>query len=80
VTGPSGRLAVLFLVALLGVLAAVGLVVADLAGPVALAAYVVAVAALLVAGAVRSRRASVRPAPKRCTCCDGDHAAPVRVV
>jgi hypothetical protein len=40
------------------------------------------VAALLAVGALRLRRLSAGAAPpvQHCTCCDGDHAAPVRVV
>jgi len=76
------RLQVLFLVALLGVLVVVGVVVADLGGPVAAAVYGVVAVGLLVAGAARARAAvTARPRPvQHCTCCDGDHTAPVQVV
>jgi hypothetical protein len=85
-TGLSRRLAGLFLLALLGALLAVGLVVADLGGGVALAVYALAVTALLVGGAVAGKcRAATRVAPARspgghCSCCDGDHTAPVKVI
>jgi hypothetical protein len=75
------RLQVLFLLSLLGVLVAVGVVVGELAGPLAVATYAVAVLALLLVGAARARRttAARRPA-QHCSCCDGDHTAPVQVV
>jgi hypothetical protein len=76
------RLQVLFLLALVGVLAALGLVVAELGGPVAVAVYAAVVLGLLVAGAARAR-AALAPARRpvqHCTCCDGDHTAPVQVV
>jgi hypothetical protein len=76
------RLAALFLLALLGVLVAGGVVVADLGGPVAAGVYAGVVLALLVVGALRARRAAVpaRRPVQHCTCCDGDHSAPVQVV
>jgi uncharacterized membrane protein len=81
VTGPSRRLAALFLLALAGVAVVVGIVVAELGGPPALGGYALAVLVLAGAGAVRGRRAAARQArPARCSCCDGDHTAPVRVV
>jgi hypothetical protein len=74
-------LAALFLVALVGVLVAGGLVAAQVGGALALAGYTGVVLALLALAAVRLRRlapgASQQP---HCTCCDGDHLAPVRVV
>ena len=75
-------LAALFLLALGGLVVAVGIVLADVGGVPVLAVYLVLVLALLAAGAVRVRRAAAsraRPAA-HCTCCDGDHSAPVRVV
>jgi len=75
------RLQVLFLLSLAGVLLAVGVVVGELAGPLAAAVYGAAVLALLVVGAVRARRAVAARRPvQHCSCCDGDHAAPVQVV
>ena len=78
----TGRLQLLFLVALLGVLVVVGVVVAELGGPVAAAVFAVVALGLLVAGAARARAAvAARPRPvQHCTCCDGDHTAPVQVV
>lgn len=73
------RLQVLFLLALLGVLVAVGVVVHALGGVVAVAGYAVAALALLAVGAGRAR-ARAEPRGRRCTCCDGDHTAPVRVL
>ncbi len=81
-TTPPRGLAALFLVALLGVLVAGGIVAAELGGAVALVAYAVVVVALLALAVVRLRRLAAAPAPAQshCTCCDGDHLAPVRVV
>ena len=76
------RLQVLFLAALAGLLLVVGVVVGELVGPAAVAVY----AALVLAGlAVAARRAKAAAAPARrpvqhCTCCDGDHTAPVQVI
>jgi hypothetical protein len=75
------RLQVLFLLSLLGVLLAVGVVVGEVAGPVGAAGYALAAGGLVVLGAARARRASAsRRLVRHCTCCDGDHAAPVQVV
>ena len=65
----SARLAALFVAALLGVLAAVGVAVATL-GPVALAVYAVLVVGLL-AGLVRRARSLRAPQHegRTCTCC-----------
>ncbi len=77
------RLQLLFLLALLGVLVAVGVVVVDLLGPVAGVVYaVLAVGAVLVA-AGRARAAAVearRAAGRTCTCCTTSHFDPVKVV
>ena len=76
------RLQVLFLVALLGVLAVVGLVVAAIGGTLAAGVYAVVALVLLGLGAARARAAlapRTRPV-QHCTCCDGDHTAPVQVV
>lgn len=80
-TGLSRRLAALFLLALVGVVVAVGIVVADLGGLPLLLGYAAAVAVLAVLGATRGRRVAAAAAPPaHCGCCDGDHTAPVRVV
>jgi hypothetical protein len=79
----SRRPQVLFLLALLGVLAAVGTVVADLLGPAAAAGYGVVVVALVVLGAGRARAAEARrraAAGRTCTCCTSSQHDPVRVV
>ena len=79
------RVAVPFLLALLGVLAALGVAVHALAGGVGLAAYAVAVAALL-GGLGRTARRLVRqraarpPASRTCSCCTGSHSDPVEVI
>jgi len=80
---PSKRLAALFGVALLGVLVAGGLLVAALGGLPAVLGYVAVAAVLLGLGVARARRLAPPPTPARvqhCTCCDGDHTAPVQVV
>ena len=77
------RLQVLFLAALLGVLVVVGVVVADLAGPWATAAYAVVVGVLLSLGAARARGAQAREraaAGRTCTCCTTSQHDPVKVV
>ncbi|HWH30403.1 MAG TPA: hypothetical protein VNU26_15865 [Mycobacteriales bacterium] len=81
-TAVPRHLAVLFLLALAGVLLVLGIVLAEVAGPVAAALFAAAAIAALAYGATRARRAAVarQPPSRRCTCCDGDHSAPVRVV
>ncbi len=78
----SRRVQLLFLAALVGVLVCVGLGVLALAGSVPALAYAVVALGLLVAGAARARAAvAARSRPvQHCTCCDGDHTAPVQVV
>ena len=79
-TPPRG-LAALFLVALLGVLVVGALVALEVGGVLALAGYVAVVVVLLALAVLRLRRLAPPPAPKQhCSCCDGDHLAPVRVV
>jgi len=73
------RLQVLFLLALLGVLVAVGLVVADLGGPLATAAYAVLVLGVLLSAAARARAAAAPPAGRTCTCCTSTVHDPVVV-
>jgi len=74
----SARLQVLFLAALGGVLAVLGLLAWGIAGPVAAWAYSVGVVALLVVGAWRARLAAV-PAGRTCTCCTSTVHDPVQV-
>jgi hypothetical protein len=77
------RLQVLFLVALLGVLACVGLLVLSLAGGLAASAYAVVVVVLLGLGAGRARAAQARAkrlAGRSCDCCTTSQHDPVRVV
>ena len=81
--GPGRRPQLLFLAALLGLLAAVGTVVADLLGPVAAGLYGAAVLALLVVGAARARAAEAsrrERAGRTCTCCTSSQHEPVRVI
>ena len=78
---PSRRLAGLFLVALLGVIAVVGIVAHAVGGVAGLIGWLALATAALTAGAARLRHAVAGPAPaQHCTCCDGDHTAPVRIV
>ena len=81
------RLQVLFLVALLGVLSAVGLVVAAVAGPWAAAGYALVALLVLSVAAARARAAQDRArersrsaAGRTCTCCTTTQHDPVRVV
>jgi hypothetical protein len=83
----SRRLQVLFLVALVGVLACVGLLVLALTGPVPALAYsVVAVLGLAVAAArARAAQAAARAAARSaagrtCTCCTTSQHDPVKVI
>ena len=85
-TGFSKRLGLLFLVALVGVLAMIGAVLGrELGGPVALG-YALVVIALLATGSVLARRqeraaADARLAAGRtCTCCTGTVHDPVQVL
>jgi hypothetical protein len=77
------RLAVLFLLALLGVLAAVGLVVGAALGRGAGVAYAVLVVLGLMAATVAAKR-RVRAAAvaqgRTCTCCTGTVHDPVQVI
>ena len=76
------HLAALFLLALAGVLVAAGIVVGELAGPVGAVVYGAAALAAVGYAAARARRAAAvrQQQSRRCSCCDGDHSAPVRVV
>ena len=81
------RVQVLFLLALLGTLVCVGLLVAELAGPAAVAGYAVVALVLLALGSARARaaQASVQAASRRdagrtCTCCTTSQHDPVKVV
>ncbi len=82
-TSVPRRLAAVFLVALLGVLALLGAVAWQLGGALALAVYAVAVVGLL---AVLASRARALAAEQRagtghtCTCCTASQHDPVRVV
>lgn len=72
------RLQVLFLIALLGVLAAIGTLLGALAGPWVAATYAVVVVGLLAAGARRARAAQA-PLARACSCCTGTVHDPVQV-
>ena len=71
------RLQLLFVLALLGVLTAVGVGLTALAGPWAVVAYAVLVLALLALGARRARE-QAPPAPT-CSCCTSTVHDPVTV-
>ena len=84
---PSRLLRVLLCVAVLGVLALLGLVVAALAGAPATVAYAVVVVLLVGAAVVRGRAAfapaRLAPAdgaPRTCTCCTTTQHDPVRII
>ncbi len=74
------RLQVQFLIAFAGVLVVLGLVVGELAGPVGLGVYAVAVTGLVAAGARRARLRALPPPGRTCTCCTSTVHDPVRVV
>jgi hypothetical protein len=77
------RLAVLFLLAVTGVLAAIGAVIARAGGAVAATAYVVVVVLLVgVAAQLAKRRARVAALQRgqTCTCCTGTVHDPVQVI
>jgi hypothetical protein len=81
----SRRLLALMCAAVLGVLAAVGLLVAAVTGPVGVVVYGLAALLLVVAGAVRGRRLLAPPPPplpagRTCTCCTTTHFDPVKVI
>ena len=73
------RLSTQFLAACGGVLVVLGIVVADLGGPLALAAYVVVTLALIGLAARRARALTARPAGRTCSCCTGTVYDPVEV-
>ena len=77
------RLAVLFLLAVTGVLVAVGLVVGAALGPVAAVVYAVVVLALALVGAQlvkRRLRVEALAQGRTCTCCTGSIHDPVQVI
>ena len=74
------RLQVLFLLALLGVLGAAGLVVADLGGTLPATAYAaVALGGLLYAAGRARSAAAAAPPGRTCTCCTSTVHDPVEV-
>ena len=77
------RLAALFLVAVVGVLVAIGLVVGAVLGAVAAVGYAVVVLALVLVGAQlvkRRLRVAAIQAGRTCTCCTGSVHDPVQVI
>jgi hypothetical protein len=77
------RLAALFLLAVTGVLVAVGLVVGAVLGGAAVAVYAVVVVALLLVGSQlvkRRARVAAIQAGRTCTCCTGSVHDPVQVI
>jgi hypothetical protein len=83
VTEIPKRLAVLFLLALIGVLAAVALVIGVVVGSVAAAVYAVLVVVGLLAATVAAKRrvrAVAAAEGRTCTCCTGTVHDPVQVI
>ena len=75
------RIALPFLLAGFGVLFMFGVVIAALAGPIAVWAYASLIVAPLAVNAVQARRRRSRAmAGRTCTCCTGTVHDPVRVV
>ena len=84
VTPAPKRLAALFAAAVVGVLAAIGLVVEAIAGPVGAVLYVAVVLGLVALGVQQVRRrlraAAAVAAGRTCTCCTGTVHDPVQVI
>ncbi|MCA1711432.1 MAG: hypothetical protein LC789_07260 [Actinobacteria bacterium] len=77
------RLAVLFLLALIGVLAAIGLVLGAVAGSAVGVGYAVVVVLGLLAATVAAKRrvrAVALAEGRTCTCCTGTVHDPVQVI
>lgn len=77
------RLAALFLLAVTGVLTAVGAVVGAVLGTAAVVAYAVVVVTLVLVGAQlvkRRARVAALQAGRTCTCCTGSVHDPVQVI
>ena len=75
------RVAVPFLLALVGVLFMLGVVVGRVFGPVAVGVYGALLIGPVVAAGLQARRRTVRLAKGRaCTCCTGTVHDPVRVI
>ena len=77
------QLAALFLLAVTGVLVAIGLVVGAVLGTVAAVVYAAAVLTLLLVGAQlvkRRARVAAIQAGRTCTCCTGSVHDPVQVI
>ena len=77
------QLAALFLLAVTGVLVAIGLVVDAALGTVAAVVYTAAVLTLLLVGAQlvkRRARVAAIQAGRTCTCCTGSVHDPVQVI
>ncbi len=81
--GAERRLQRQFLLALGGVLVVLGIVAAELGGPVALGAYLLVVAALVALGVRRARavaaRRTDRPEGRTCSCCTSTVYDPVEI-
>jgi hypothetical protein len=83
VTEVPRRLAALFLLAVTGVLTAVGAVVGAVLGTAALVLYAVVVVTLVLVGAQlvkRRARVAALQAGRTCTCCTGSVHDPVQVI
>lgn len=76
----SGRIQVLFVAALTGVLVALAVLVKALAGPVAVVAYAVVVLVLVGLAVRRARREPELPEGRTCTCCTSTVHDPVTVI
>ena len=77
------RLAALFLLAVTGVLGAVGAVLGAVLGTVVLVAYTVVVLTLVLVGSQlvkRRARVAAIQAGRTCTCCTGSVHDPVQVI
>jgi hypothetical protein len=80
-TAPSRQVRVSFLLAFSGVLFMLGTLIAVVAGPVGVLAYVSLLLTPLVFAIVSARRRTARlTAGRTCTCCTGTVHDPVQVV
>ena len=80
---PSPQLAALFLLAVAGVLSAVGVILASEVGTPAAVAYGMTTLALVLVAAVRAKRRALgqaEPAGHPCACCSGGPYTGVEVI
>ena len=79
---PSPQLAALFLLAVAGVLGAIGVILANEVGPVVAAVYTGVLLAVVPVATLRARRAlhPEEPTGHNCACCSGEPFTGVEVI